>query len=391
MALVQYKNIDVLRRNASRPSYNFFDSAQMRRIERRSSGSALVAGALTLYYEEEQVKLHGVARVVKRLYIHDPSRSSPLSKIGWILDEDVDRCMLCDMLFAFNKSKSHCRACGNVFCRPCSRNFIPFADATSLGPQRVCNLCFYGQTSISIIPTSPEKIIIDRNTPKHSPTRGTKSPLSTDPEPRRLSGPSSQRSGFTNRILKKKKSLLSIMFPSVGSDEDDTTHDVARDLPISQSNNSPASSVTSLHLQRPSAFSPLSAAFRSRDSDASTLDGFSTPHARQTSVEARAAKPKAVLVADGIVSKVNSLHVTKVRRLLLTTKPSLIYMKPSGEIKGEIPWSRDFPCVATLVDSTHFQIATKARVYKFHTDFGNPHDARYWVDNINNISKNFSG
>ena len=46
--------------------------------------------------------------------------SGSYGKVGWILQEHVNSCMICNDPFGFFLSKHHCRACGNVICSKCS-------------------------------------------------------------------------------------------------------------------------------------------------------------------------------------------------------------------------------------------------------------------------------
>eukprot|EP00002_Diphylleia_rotans_P034007 TRINITY_DN7279_c1_g1_i1.p1 TRINITY_DN7279_c1_g1~~TRINITY_DN7279_c1_g1_i1.p1 ORF type:complete len:271 (+),score=44.78 TRINITY_DN7279_c1_g1_i1:46-858(+) len=65
---------------------------------------------------------------------------------AWVPDSQASRCALCTKEFGIIKTRHHCRACGNVFCDPCSTNSIPLPQFGLMGPQRVCNTCFTYQT-----------------------------------------------------------------------------------------------------------------------------------------------------------------------------------------------------------------------------------------------------
>jgi hypothetical protein len=69
-------------------------------------------------------------------------------KIGWIIDEDVKRCLLCNLKFNFMERKHHCRNCGGVVCAKCSTHRALIRqlknEMTSLFSRpesRVCDLC----------------------------------------------------------------------------------------------------------------------------------------------------------------------------------------------------------------------------------------------------------
>lgn len=79
--------------------------------------------------------------------------------VGWILNDDVDICMLCRRspfgMFAY---KHHCKACGNIFCSECSQSTAQIRELRGLGDFRVCNLCFYGQDTVDCTPNRPKPV-----------------------------------------------------------------------------------------------------------------------------------------------------------------------------------------------------------------------------------------
>ncbi|CAF4506664.1 unnamed protein product, partial [Rotaria magnacalcarata] len=60
----------------------------------------------------------------------------------WVPNKDVQECSSCKLVFGYNHSKHHCRACGNVFCDTCTthRAIVLLVDIKT--PKRVCNECF---------------------------------------------------------------------------------------------------------------------------------------------------------------------------------------------------------------------------------------------------------
>ena len=50
---------------------------------------------------------------------------------NWVPDEKRDSCVACNA--SFDSNRHHCRACGEIFCDPCSSNTIE--------DNRVCDLC----------------------------------------------------------------------------------------------------------------------------------------------------------------------------------------------------------------------------------------------------------
>ena len=65
--------------------------------------------------------------------------------VGWILNEDMNYCMICATEFSFFNGRHHCRACGNIICGTCSPQFIVIHELSQFGKQRVCNQCYWGQ------------------------------------------------------------------------------------------------------------------------------------------------------------------------------------------------------------------------------------------------------
>ena len=58
---------------------------------------------------------------------------------GWVNENDVKQCALCQITFTLFVRKHHCRSCGNVFCVACSNHFISVAHSNR--KERVCTTC----------------------------------------------------------------------------------------------------------------------------------------------------------------------------------------------------------------------------------------------------------
>jgi hypothetical protein len=87
-------------------------------------------------------------KVVHRIFAKS-SEALEYCDVGWILNEDIDVCMLCrKSAFGMFSYKHHCKACGNVMCSECASNTAEINELPDSGPFRVCDLCFYGQVSI---------------------------------------------------------------------------------------------------------------------------------------------------------------------------------------------------------------------------------------------------
>jgi len=99
----------------------------------------------------EEVKLGGVSRIVRRVFIRS-NDSGKYARLGWVLMNDVDCCMICVMKFKgliTSYPKYHCHACGNIVCSDCSNNYPIIKELSHFdGKLRVCNFCFFGQVSL---------------------------------------------------------------------------------------------------------------------------------------------------------------------------------------------------------------------------------------------------
>lgn len=94
---------------------------------------------------EEVATLKGATRVVHRLYAQ---QRTGYRGVGWIVDEDIDFCMICCKNFTLFFRQHHCRACGNIVCDDCSPNYFLIEEMHIFGPQRVCFQCYWGQVGI---------------------------------------------------------------------------------------------------------------------------------------------------------------------------------------------------------------------------------------------------
>jgi hypothetical protein len=76
---------------------------------------------------------------VKRLYVRDIERLD--DGVGWILNECIDKCMICNVTFDAFCWKHHCRACGNVVCDNCSATTVQIVELSECHFQRSCDWC----------------------------------------------------------------------------------------------------------------------------------------------------------------------------------------------------------------------------------------------------------
>lgn len=69
----------------------------------------------------------------------------PFSLSGWIVDSDLDNCMICAKPFSslYFRFRHHCRACGNLICGECSPYKTRIASLVKEeSMSRVCLNCF---------------------------------------------------------------------------------------------------------------------------------------------------------------------------------------------------------------------------------------------------------
>lgn len=86
-----------------------------------------------------------------RIFISTKECSEYERKVGWVLDEDISKCMICQTAFtAFLgfSSKHHCRACGSIVCGDCSSSTAVVVDINPTEELRVCDLCNWGQVPV---------------------------------------------------------------------------------------------------------------------------------------------------------------------------------------------------------------------------------------------------
>lgn len=110
--------------------------------------------AIKLMCRENQTKInicgHLGNKIIRRLYVQHESNIT-YSDVGWVLNEDMDCCMICADVYGMFSGRHHCRACGNLICGSCSRNSVLVHELQDLGDVRVCNQCYWGQASVKIL------------------------------------------------------------------------------------------------------------------------------------------------------------------------------------------------------------------------------------------------
>jgi len=137
-----------------------------------------------MFYEDEEIIVNGKTRIVRRLYVlnstyadmnrpstnslnsgsnenknspddgedsierYSGSNAAEFEGVGWIINEDINDCMVCGIPFGIFRWPHHCRSCGNLVCNTCSPEVAEIYELSSLGPVRVCVQCFWGQNPV---------------------------------------------------------------------------------------------------------------------------------------------------------------------------------------------------------------------------------------------------
>ena len=97
--------------------------------------------------EEKFVNIHTKStRKMHRIFVRGCDHKE-YSHVGWLLSNDVDNCLICNVQFGMFCYKHYCRACGNIVCIKCRPYSVRIEQLESLNAQHVCVQCFWGQVS----------------------------------------------------------------------------------------------------------------------------------------------------------------------------------------------------------------------------------------------------
>ena len=102
------------------------------------------------YYQVkcEDVLILGKVTSLRRIFLVPPrdfQEYSPLLRVGWVFDLDIENCMICYVRFNIFNRRHHCRACGDIICSQCASVHVRIAKIGSRTLQRVCLRCYQGQ------------------------------------------------------------------------------------------------------------------------------------------------------------------------------------------------------------------------------------------------------
>lgn len=155
--------------------------------------------------QKENILLTGQQHVIRRLFIQT-SIASDYSNVGWVLNEDLDSCMICSQEFNVFRTKQHCYSCGNLVCSVCSCEDGIIYELEDMGPLRVCFQCFWGQEPVYTRYTRIEDSMLEDATRRWS--AGNTSPVQVSSAP----------------IVSSSKVSDSYLQNSISDDEDEEFH-----------------------------------------------------------------------------------------------------------------------------------------------------------------------
>lgn len=141
------QDIELLKSNVVKPSSDFMKQMDSRYtvVEYSSLDTS------TVFYRDEKIIINGEERTVRRLFVQkDGSTDGSRTVVGWVINEDINECMICAIPFGMFRYRHHCRSCGNLVCYTCSPNEVVLHELRELGPVRVCVQCYWGQDPVYV-------------------------------------------------------------------------------------------------------------------------------------------------------------------------------------------------------------------------------------------------
>lgn len=238
----------------------------------------------------------------------------------WMADSEVQRCCYCNQRFDFIHRRHHCRACGQIFCESCVKNFRIVRTVSESTPVRVCFSCVqlmdegtekYEEDDIYLdgevigMPTSHK----DSTTSIFGKMRSTKSDFSIDNEKYSLGGSSASGRESESRVVSTRTEKYSV---STSPGKDSSRPSIISRVGMMMRSKS-ANSVTSTSANDEkedgrghSDGMERAAAELNRDSEGSALTLYPTDRANEVKLQARQHHPPAMDGPDDHV--VQSIH-----------------------------------------------------------------------------------
>ena len=103
---------------------------------------------VVVVFRKDKMYEGGSIKHIRRVFVKNPA-TKEYSNVGWVVNGDVETCMLCVSSFSLFNGRHHCRICGDLSCSNCSSSEVLMSEFRSYGPVRVCDQCYYGQVGPS--------------------------------------------------------------------------------------------------------------------------------------------------------------------------------------------------------------------------------------------------
>jgi len=94
-------------------------------------------------YNVVSIKLFGENYLIKKVSMASVSSY----KVGWVLNNQINSCMKCDVSFGMFQWRHHCRSCGYLVCERCGVKRLTIPELKAVEPvSRVCKGCFHSSS-----------------------------------------------------------------------------------------------------------------------------------------------------------------------------------------------------------------------------------------------------
>ena len=109
-------------------------------ITKTSSSSSSSNATKDYDYNIVSIKLFGENYLIKKVSMASVSSY----KVGWVLNNQINSCMKCDIPFGMFHWRHHCRACGYLVCKRCGVKRLAIPELKAIESlSRVCKGCFH--------------------------------------------------------------------------------------------------------------------------------------------------------------------------------------------------------------------------------------------------------
>lgn len=112
--------------------------------------------------QTEQILIDRKINSVRKVYL-----TNSKYRVGWIIDCDLNTCMVCLNSFNLFRRKHHCRSCGYLVCHKCSPHQINVPNIEEDGGSRVCKNCFALKSESNSPKSTPSQKGDRESTPEH--------------------------------------------------------------------------------------------------------------------------------------------------------------------------------------------------------------------------------